>query len=156
MRVIGAATHRRRGRGSAANGRGFVVLCALLAGCSTGYRAPTVEVTASNEPLRHASMRTWEADPARLEADVRRAIDKCAWGQRSLTVTDGVVTARASLPIERQAEIVAWPVDDAHVTVVIRVGHFGHRPSEVRFLSVLAKVMAGDPAPQRGGGFELP
>jgi len=134
-----------------------------------------------DEPLPRATQAQLPGDPQRLGDDVQRTAKQLEWGMLSISDTirksDGsatppgpaVVRARALLPDGRAATLVAWPIEPAtydekgkkllkpgRVAVALRVGFFGDRQNQERFIRRLSRVMAGDPKPVRGWGFTLP
>lgn len=100
----------------------------------------------------------WSANPARLEADIRRALRDLSWGRLSILATEAplAVQAAALLPDGRRADIRARATDASAVAVTVRVGLFGDEALERRFIKALARRLAGKPARTRGGSFELP
>ena len=67
-----------------------------------------------------------------------------------------VVHGEAVLPNALTARIVGWSEGAREVSVAVRVGRLGHAEEERRFVQVLKELMTGEPAPARGGSFELP
>ncbi len=114
------------------------------------------------EAFPAASAAEWSADPARLADDIERAIKDMHWGKLSLRAEPEqpkerpIIRAAALLPEDRSAHIAAWGIDDKHVRVTVRVGHFGDTQAEQQFINALAERLHGKPKPQRGGKFVLP
>lgn len=136
----------------------FVVGCALdrpVLSDSNHLHGPGL-----NEPFADSAMVIWPADPSRLDVDIRRAFRDLNWGRmyirKNNTIQGLIVRAAGLLPDGRTVTIVAWPIADDRVAVGLRVGQFGDRDREQRFVNMLAKLLAGKPAPVRGGTFELP
>ena len=151
-------------------------IAAVMTACANGPERPAgpslqptrvseVRMPGQTAELLDATQATFKADPQRLPDDVKRAIRKSHWGRIRQTAEgvseDGeaadaasaagpvVVRARALLPDDREASIFAWQSGEREVTAAIRVGHFGDPDVQRQWLSKLAEVMAGPPAPQR-------
>ena len=148
----------------------ILIACAALAGCNAQPEVQPID----REALAHsekvppgAAFARWKADPNRLVADIPRAVSRCEWamlhmqprlrhGKAEPLEPDKPVEAMALLPDDREAKIMAWKVSDQEVAAAVRVGLFGDPDLELQYLKILASVMAGQPAPKRGGWFELP
>ena len=146
----------------------IIISCLFTDGCA--YSPPAL--TDSNrlrgpgldEPFEDSSTANWPADPGRLATDIRRAFRELDWGRMYIRKDPAaadhgeVVRAAALLPDGRLATIIAWPATDDGVSVGVglRVGRFGDRDREQQFVNMLAKLLAGKPAPVRGGSFALP
>lgn len=112
----------------------------------------------------------WAADHARLADDIGRAFRDLQWGRLSVEPTPGTgndlqassgagkvsIQASALLLDGRTATVAARGVEDGQVRVVVRVGQFGDRPMEQKFIDALTNRLSGKPKPQRGGKFVIP
>ncbi len=117
----------------------------------------------------------WQADPARLEADLRRATEALHWAVLRLDRRPAALELdeeppppeislqsaiawrlRALLPDGREAHVVAWEAQPGQVAVSALVGHFGDAALEKRFIDELRRTLAGPAQRVRHDKFLLP
>ncbi len=155
------------------NGTVGVVVGMALAVCGVGCEAVPIRATNQlNIGPTHlvfigASVAKWPADFDRLIYDIPRTVRRVNWGLlnvKSLPVNGNarsrsqppIIRASALLPDGRTATVIAWPASDRAIGVALRVGHFGDRRQEGRFIRHLAQVLRGKPSRKHRQAFELP
>ncbi|MDX1682452.1 MAG: hypothetical protein R3336_04985 [Phycisphaeraceae bacterium] len=105
---------------------------------------------------------SWSADPDRLVVDIYRALKGGNWRWARVKPTGPKDDPRppidvvAMLPDGRQANIRLLAAGPDRVRAQIRVGHFGDRAKEEKFLEHLRAEMAGPAGVTRDPYFSLP
>jgi hypothetical protein len=108
------------------------------------------------------ALAAWNAASSRLAEDIPRAVKRLNWGLLEIALPDAAgpggppIRASALLPDNRVATIHGWRLSESRVVVGVLVGRFGDARIEQEFLQMIADVLAGPPAPKRGGTFALP
>jgi hypothetical protein len=158
-----------------------VVLACALIGCEAPPRggdgqAHATATTSSARPTTTNAIGEQAAadtgarvrgDAWRLPQDVHRAARALEWGVIHYDIEPdqpryepvkwrGSVTLVALTPDGRKATVLAEPAGDGQVAVRVSVGLFGDAFEQERFVRSLRRMLASDPKPVRGWGFELP
>ena len=113
----------------------------IVSGC--GHASIVCEST--DAPLANSSLAQFEGDPQRLQDDIERTFRQLHWGKLYIRPRYKLVYAQALLANGRTAAVVAGPTPNGKLRAKVRIGHFGDRQLEQRFIRTLVNTLAGEP-----------